>query len=115
VWLHASPSFIATGDFVLPPSESGLSPQWLSDPAGVQRAEDFGTYRSDRVSIFDSEGVEAQDHIDRFSFVTPASYIYEVEPIGPLEPDPAYFTFRFCLKAQVLRCLYAPSRSGPAA
>ncbi len=115
MWLHASPSFIATGDFVLPPSESGLSPHWLSDAAGVQRAEDFGTYRSDRVSIFNSEGVAAQDHIDRFAFVTRESYIYEVEPFGPIEQDPAYFSFRFCLKAQVLRCLYAPPRCTPGA
>jgi hypothetical protein len=86
----------------------------LSDAAGIQRAADLGVYRSNRVSIFDSEGVAAQDHIDRFSFITRESYIYEVEPFGPLEQDPAYFSFRFCLKAQVLHCLYAPRRSGPA-
>lgn len=111
VWLHASPNSIADGDYVLPSSASGLSPHWSSDPAAIEHAIELGQYRPNRVSIFDSEGARAEDHIGRFSFVTAASYIYEVEPVGPLEQDPVYFGFHFCLRARVLSCLYRPDHS----
>jgi len=108
MWLHASPNPIANGDFVLPVSESGLSPHWSSDQTTIEHAIGLGQYRPNRVSIFDSEGARAEDHIGRFSFVTSASYIYEVEPLGPTEQDPTHFSFRFCLRARVVSCLYRP-------
>ena len=111
MWLHASPNLIADGDYVLPSSESGLSPHWSSDPAAIEQAIELGQYRPNRVSIFDSEGARAADHIGRFSFVAAASYIYEVEPIGRLEQDPTHFSFRFCVRARVLSCLHRPVHS----
>jgi hypothetical protein len=111
LWLHASPTFIADGDYILSPKDSGYPPRWASDEPTVRWAEDKNLYRRDRVCIFDSEGASAQDHIGRFSFVTPESYIYEVQPIGALEDDPdlpGHFSWRCCPRARVLSCLHHP-------
>jgi hypothetical protein len=114
MWLHASPNFIAAGDYVLSPSESGHPPRW-GDEATVRRAEALGLYRRDRIYIFDSAGAPVKDHINRFTFVTSESYIYEVKPIGKLESDtdrPGHFSFRRCVRAQVVRCRHWPESRG---
>jgi hypothetical protein len=112
VWLHASPRFIRSGDWVVPPSESGIPPHWTADEATLRRAQDLNYYSPDRVCIFDSEGAPAIDHIDRFSFITNSSYIYEVEPEEPLEADPdpsAPLSWRRCKRARILSCKHRPS------
>jgi hypothetical protein len=110
MWIHASPAFIANGDYVLSPEESGYSPRW-ADAETVRRAEERGLYRRDHVCVIKSIGASFRDHIDQFSFVTEQSYIYEVLPIGPLEPDrdfPGHPSWWCCPRAQVLSCLRRP-------
>lgn len=111
-WLHASRHYIPIGGYVLPPSSTGSDPQW-ADEQTVQRAESNGQYRRDRVYIFASEDVPVDSHVGRFVFTSPDRFIYEVIPVGPLEPDTAggsHHTFRACAEALVKRCLYAPAR-----
>ena len=109
MWLHASPNFIAAGTLVSPPAGSRV-PRW----PGAQQAQLMGWYRPDRVCVFWSdEGVPVKDHVGRFDFVTDTTYIYEVEPIGELEADPApggHDSWRCCPAARVLSCHRSPSR-----
>jgi len=110
MWLHASPNFIADTECVLPPTVRGCPPQWAAEET-VNFAEQLRQYRRDRVYVFESSGAPIEDHVGRFRFVTPESYVYEVEPIGALEADPdraALDTFRCCPRARVVRCLRKP-------
>jgi hypothetical protein len=108
IWLHASPADIEPGQFVRSPNSLQMTPR--SFPYDLQRAVEMGHIRLDRVSIFDSEGVGVENHIGRFQFTQDRSArIYEVEPIGDLEPDPdptALHTFRICERARVVRRLW---------
>ena len=111
MWLHASPNCIADGEWILPPSQSGLAPQWTNDVASLERALELDQYSLDHVCIFDSEGSRVRDHVNRFSFTADTYYIYEVEPAGSLErdPDPAALSgWRCCLRARVISCQYRP-------
>jgi len=72
----------------------------------------MGQYRSDRVYVFNSEGVEVRNHLDRFIFTSRDAYIYEVEPVGDLEPDSdptSLSTFRCCEMAKIVSCLWSPT------
>ena len=111
MWLHASPCVFADGDLISPPGNE-RAPRW---PAAAE-AEDRGWYRRDRVCIFWSDkGIPVADHIGRFEFATEMSYLYEVEPIGDLESDPAgggHDSWRCCQSARVLSCCLSPRRDG---
>jgi hypothetical protein len=84
---------------VISPPGDGRAPRW-------PEAEERGWYRRDRVYIFWSdEGVPIGDHIGRFEFATEKSYLYDVEPIGDLETDPAgggHDSWQCCVSARVL-------------
>src|SRR5438552_2119398 len=109
MWLHASPSFIAVGDLVSPPGDLRI-PRW----PGAEQAARKGWYHRERVCVFWSdESVPVTDHVDRFEFVTRSTYVYEVEPIGDLEQDPApgsHESWRCCVRALVLRCRFSPTK-----
>lgn len=111
VWLHSSPNEIPNGDWVIAPNDSGRPPHWTGDPATLKRAEDCGFYRRDRVYIFDAEGAPTKDHVNRFAFIPPSSYVYEFEPDGEIELDPdpvAQSSFRSCRRARVIGCHHRP-------
>ena len=107
MWLHASPCVFAEGEMVSPPGNE-RAPRW----PGAVEAERRGSYRRDRVYIFWSdEVIPVGDHIGRFEFATEKSYLYEVEPIGELQIDPAaggHDCWRCCLSARVLACRLRP-------
>jgi hypothetical protein len=69
----------------------------------------MGQYRSDRVYVFDSDGVEIINQIGRFLFTMNGENIYEVEPLGELDIDPDVTTqhldtkFRCCVRALVVQ------------
>lgn len=116
MWLHASRNWIPVNDWILSPLESGLLPSWSTDAGAISRAEVHGWYRRDRVYVFEGGNCPVDAHVDRFTFVTPRSFVYHVEPDGVLEPDPdpsALTAFRACRRARVIECLLRPSATAP--
>jgi hypothetical protein len=99
MWLHASPSPIADGDYVLPrnvtkqPAYGGIA---------------YPDSRADRVYVFCDLGLPVEQHLDRFAFIRRDGYVYEVESEEPSEADPAFHEWRSCARAKVLRCAYSP-------
>jgi hypothetical protein len=59
------------------------------------------------------ESVPLLDYLSGFSFFDAMeSYVYQVEPTGDAERDPAgggHETFRRCASAEVLRRVYGPT------
>jgi hypothetical protein len=112
MWFHASKCFIPDGEMVLSADDLGIEPtSWDGDLAEA-RAQ--GWVRSDRVFIYPNETTDPAKHIDKFGKCsTPDRFFYEVDPVGELEADTtgaliADESFRCCLKAKVLRCIYRP-------
>ena len=67
-------------------------------------------YRRDRVYVLDSRGLHVRNFLGGYQFSSGSVVnVYEVEPVGPLEPDPDpsmrdhYFTTRCCRRARVIR------------
>ena len=121
MWLHASGELLNPGDLVLPPSETGQPANgWTPMP-------ETGQSRRDRVYVFECGEPPPTRHCGRFGF-TVSCFLYEVEPIGELWPDPAPMmaagtvASRCCTRARVVRlvgtCPAAkpaiPARSSPA-
>lgn len=108
VWLHGSPAWIPSGDWVLPAAQLGGRSR--SHPNGYG-PEELVWYRPDRVYVFDSGGIEPRQHIGRFAYVRSDYYLYEVEP-EELGPDDDAFAVTMqsasCARARVLRCVYEP-------
>ncbi len=110
MWLHGTRAKLAEGELILSAEERSAETNSLTGDA-LAHALALGQYRQDRVYVFDAEGTEARDHRDRFTFTGPAHYIYEVEPIGTLEPDldrTAPSSWRCCRSARVIQCLSWP-------
>ncbi len=108
MWLHVSPNLIPDRGSVDPPGDSRIprTPTASHD-------ERMGWYSPWRVSVlmFD-EGMPLLDYLSGFAFFQAAtSYVYEVQPNGDVERDPAggaHDSFWRCASAMVVRCLHGP-------
>jgi hypothetical protein len=105
VWFHSSPSVIPDGDFVLSASALGIDPPSFGDR--VDEARGYAHFRPDRVFIYESDTDDVTSgHFGIAIWATEDKFIYEVEPLGDLSPDPspvAPGTFACCTRARVIR------------
>ena len=110
-WLHFTEHEIV-GPFVLPAAQTGIVPSSYSGSApAIADATARGQYRPDQVYVMDSHGIDVRNIIGGgYSFASGSNVrAYEVEPDGPLEPDPDpslrdhYLASRCCRRARVLR------------
>ncbi|WP_212755431.1 MULTISPECIES: hypothetical protein [Flexivirga] len=111
MWLHSSPTDLAVGAEVLPPTVTGKRPRTFAPDENYRM---YSWYRDDRVYVSRIDGSDPLQVLGTMPWNQPNTYLYEVDPAdiehdGDVVAAPA--GSHSCAKAVVARRIYEPVKA----